>query len=74
MQIQPPTIVTAVGLEGDRDPPPPVEREMLDGTSHLDLEGSLEDDMHFAITRLLGEDGVSKGINDCLPGAQVSQS
>ena len=58
---------TAVGLEGDKDPPPPVEMEMLDGKGHLGLERSLEYGMHFPISILFFEDDASKGINNLPP-------
>lgn len=43
------TTKTTMGLEGDRDPPPLVDMEMLDGKGHLGSEGSPKDDMHFSI-------------------------
>lgn len=68
------TVTTTVGSEGDRDPPPQVEMEMLDGMGHLGSKGSLDDDMHFAIRRLFYEDDVSKGINDLPPQSLSSVS
>lgn len=56
--------IIAIGPEGDKDPPLPVEMEILDGKGHLGSEGSLDDDMQFVIRRLFVEDDASKGIND----------
>lgn len=58
---------TAVGPEGDSDPPSLVEMEMLDWIGHLGSKESLDDDMHFDIGRLFGEDDASKGINNLPP-------